>query len=144
MKHHWHALTESLRAKSVARLSCPGGSQRRSFRTAFVLAIVCVLNMFDLAFTQTQLARGNFAELNVLAAQAAQLHGPAGVTAYKVVLFGLGALILFRCRRHWESEAGAWVLLGCYGALMIWWVVYLKTVELCISDPAVEAPAYAF
>ncbi len=111
----------------------------RPFRMVVLLAVVFVLNMFDLAFTQTQLIRGNFAEANVFATAAVD-HGPAGIAAYKVLLFGAGAVILYRCRRHWQSEAGAWVLLTCYSALMVRWMIYLSIIEVCISDPVVGAP----
>ncbi len=114
----------------------------RPFRMTALLAALCVLNAFDLAFTQAQLQRGNFAELNVLAA--ATVDVPAGVAGYKTVLFALGALILYRHRQHWQSEVGAWLLLACYAGLMVWWQVYLVTVESCVSDPASNAPIVFF
>lgn len=111
----------------------PGGG--RAFRTTLLLAALFVLNAFDLAFTHTQLARGNFAEANQLAAAVAA--GPAGVAVYKAVLCGLGVFILYRFRQHWSAELAVWGLAMCYAGLMVWWVAYLDAVEVCLSDPAV-------
>jgi hypothetical protein len=131
------AADSALRLCQTLRTVPRPSSRGRSFRTTLLLAAIAVLNTFDLAFTQTQMARGNFAEANVLAASAADQ--PAGMAVYKIALFGLGALILYRCRRHWQSEVGAWLLLACYAGLMVWWGVYLNAVEVCLSDPAVGA-----
>ncbi len=114
----------------------------RSFRTLVLLAVITVFNFFDLAFTHSQFARGNFAEANLLATALAP--GVAGMIAYKTVLFGLGASILYRFRRRWESEAGLWLIAVFYAGLMVWWVAYLDVAELCIGDPAVSAPRLTF
>lgn len=114
----------------------------RDFRIGVLLAVLGVFNLFDLAFTQSQVARGNFAEMNALAASLAD--GAAGLAAYKSVFFGLGAYLLYRYRRRWQSEAGLWGLVACYGGLMVWWLAYLKTVELCLNDPAVSPPPMAY
>jgi len=120
------------------------GGTTRSFRTALLLAVLVVFNAFDLAFTHAQMIRGNFCELNTLASVAADTHGVVGILAYKVLLFGVGAVILYRCRRHWESEVGAWVLVGCYGALMVWWMAYVHCAETVLADVAVQAVPYCF
>lgn len=114
----------------------------RNFRTIVLLSVITVLSAFDLALTESQTVRGNFAEANALAA--AFVNGAGAMTAYKVGLFGIGAAILYRLRRRWQSEAGLWVLLACHVALMAWWLVYIDVVEQCINDPAVVAPAMAF
>lgn len=132
-----------LPAPDAGRRPAAPASRTRPFRTTLLLAAVSVLNAFDLGFTQAQLVRDDFAEANVLAAPAVA-RGPAGALAYKTLLFGAGALILFRCRRHWQSEFGAWVLLVCYTGLMFWWVAYLDALEVCICDPAVDAPGLPF
>lgn len=100
--------------------------------------------MFDLAFTHSQLQRGNFVELNAFAAHTAAVHGATGLTAYKLALFGSGTLVLFVLRRRRESETGAWILATCYAGLMVWWLVYLKTIEICLNDPAIDSPPLAF
>jgi hypothetical protein len=115
---------------------------KRAYRTAVLLTVVAVFNVFDLAFTQSQLSRGNFAEANALATALA--WGAPGLLAYKALLFGLGATILYRFRRRWEAEAGLWALTACYAGLMIWWVAYLGLAEVCVSDPAVRAPPIAY
>jgi hypothetical protein len=107
-----------------------------------LLAVVAVFNVFDLAFTHSQLPRGNFAEANALASALAP--GVAGMIAYKTALFGLGASILYRFRRRWESEAGLWLLATLHAGLMVWWLAYLNVAEVCISDPAAAAPLVAY
>jgi hypothetical protein len=129
---------------------CPGsiGDLRartvveRSFRAVVLLAVIAVFNLFDLAFTQSQLPRGNFAEANPLVGALAP--SAAGMTAYKTVLFGAGAALLYRLRRRWKSEAGLWLLATFYAGLMVWWLAYLNVAERCLGDVAVVAPSVAY
>ncbi len=137
MRRLSRAIADVMRLSSRVQTAARPSAANRSFRTTLLLVAIAVLNSFDLAFTQTQVARGYFVEANVLAASAARQ--PGGMAVYKLGLFGLGAVILYRCRRHWESEAGAWLLLACYAGLMVWWVAYLEAVEVCLGDPAVGA-----
>ncbi len=127
MQQWWHRW-----ARQQTCVSATG--RERQFRLVVCLAVVIVLSTFDLAFTQSQMARGNFREANILAASAVS-SGPATAAAYKVVLLGLGALLLYRCRNHWTSEAGAWILVVCHVALMVWWAAYLDSAEICSQDP---------
>jgi hypothetical protein len=101
------------------------------------LAMLTVLNLFDLAFTHTQLPRGNFAESNLVVRAFAA--GPAAMAAYKLVMFGGGAWILYHFRRHRASELAVWGLTVCYVGLMWWWVRYLDAVECCLRDHSVNA-----
>jgi hypothetical protein len=109
-----------------------------SFRTICLLAVVTVLNFFDLALTQSQLPRGNFAEANAMAVTLSQCD-PVGMVAFKSFFFAVGAAILYRLRHRWQSQVGLWLVAGCHVALMVWWVVYLDTIEICLHDPAVVA-----
>jgi hypothetical protein len=118
----------------------PGDS--RTFRTVLLLSVLTVLNLFDLGFTHSQLARGNFAEANALVQSVG--GGPLAMVAYKLLLFGCGAAILYHFRRRWESEAGLWLLVACYSGLMVWWIEYLDVIETCINDVAVVAPPVCF
>lgn len=112
-------------------------ARARAFRTTVMLTAVFVINVFDLALTQSQMERGNFAEANVLAA--AFVESPGGMAVYKALLFGLGALVLYRLRAHRASELAAAGLLACHIALIGWWLAYLKAVEVCLSDVAITA-----
>lgn len=139
-----------MRATTAERIWCWGNVRdiracsvaERSFRTVLLLTVVAVFSFFDLAFTHSQLSRGNFAEANALATAVAL--GAAGMIAYKTVLFGVGAALLYRLRRRWESEAGLWLLATFYAGLMVWWLAYLNVAELCIGDPAVFAPLVSY
>lgn len=117
--------------------------RRRPVRVAALLAVVFVLSFFDLALTHTQVERGNFLEVNIVAAGAIH-HGLGGMAAYKAALLGFGAWIIYRYRRHRAAEAGAWVLAVCHVALMFWWQHYLALVEICASDPFSSAPHVLF
>jgi len=104
--------------------------------------VVTVLSLFDWAFTESQLLRGDFAEANPLAATLAS--NPAAVGTYKLALLCLGVSILFCLRRRWESEASLWLLLACHAALMVWWIAYIHLAEICARDPAVWSPPIMF
>jgi len=93
---------------------------------------VFVLTMFDLAYTQAQLPRGNFLEANVLAVGAVEA-GAMSAAAYKVLLFGVGASILHHFRRSVAAEIGTWVLAACHVGLMVWWELYFQAVEVCCT-----------
>jgi hypothetical protein len=112
-------------------------------RIITLLTILAALNLFDLAFTQSQLPRGNFAEANALALMLSK-GSPLGMLTYKLIFFGAGAAILYRLRHHWQSEAALWLVTACYGGLMVWWVAYLRTVEICLGDPCVGQRILSF
>lgn len=109
----------------------------RTFRITTLLTVVFVLNAFDLGFTGAQLPRGNFAEANVVAAMALN-WGIGGAVTYKALLLALGAWILYYHRQRRSAEIGAWILAGCHVGLMVWWLVYLDTIELVLADPCVR------
>lgn len=133
-----HRVLRTLRWRGRLRVVRPGersGSGR--FPSLLLLTILFVLNGFDLALTQSQIPRGNFNELNVFAAGV--IDSSAATAAYKIVLFGGGAAVLFRFRRHAWTQRGLVLLTGCYAFLMAWWVEYLHNVEICLTDPASQA-----
>mgnify|MGYP000561555497 CR=1 FL=1 len=115
----------------------------RAFRVGVLLVALAVLSLFDLALTQAQVGRGNFAEANVLA-WPGLANGLPGMLLHKGLLFGVGVAILYRLRRHWQSEAALWLLLLCHLALVGWWLSYLEHVECCLADPAVVSVAVRF
>lgn len=106
----------------------------RSFRTIALLAALATFNVVDLALTTMHAARGTFQEANVLVQPF--VANPGGLVAYKLILFGLGAFVLYRYRRCWQSEAALWGLVACFGGLMYWWHEYLQAIEICLQDPA--------
>jgi hypothetical protein len=103
-----------------------------------LLGVVVTLGVCDLVWTHLQSARGNFLELNTLAA-AALGQGPGVMAAYKLLLLALGAGVLFALREHWQAEAALWLLAACHVGLVAWWLAYLDAVETCLYDPAVVA-----
>ncbi|MFH1747066.1 MAG: DUF5658 family protein [Planctomycetota bacterium] len=100
---------------------------KRSTRITLVLAIVGVLHVFDLAFTQNQLSCDGFVEVNCLAANF--IETPVGLMLYKAGMFGLGALVLCLVRRHWQTEVGVWFLLAISVGLMAWWGLYFYMLD---------------
>ncbi len=119
-----------LTAENDGRARQPAG---RSRRVAALLVLLTVFSYFDLAFTQSQAQRLQFVEANMLAAMIAD--GPATRAVYKLATFGVGAAILFRCRRHWQAECATWGLALCFAGLMVWWVAYMDTVEVFLESP---------
>jgi hypothetical protein len=122
-----------VRRLTRVRIVRPGYPAVRHDCSLLLLAALFVFNAFDLAFTQSQIPRGNFNELNQLAAGV--IDCPIQIAAYKTLLFGAGAIILARLRKHRLSQAGLYVLCTCYGGLMVWWHQYIRCVEVCLSDP---------
>jgi len=112
----------------------PGYPTVRFDCSPLLVAMLFVFNAFDLALTQSQLARGNFREANVIAA--AMVETPTQAAAYKTVLFGTGILVLMRFRKHRLSQAGLYGLTAFYAGMMVWWIEYLAAVEICLGDPA--------
>lgn len=122
-----------LRGIGRLRVVRPGYPAVRHDCSLLLLAALFVFNAFDLAFTQSQLPRGNFNELNRFAAGV--IDCPVQTAAYKSVLFGAGAIVLARLRAHRLSQAGLYLLCACYAGLMVWWHQYINCVEVCLSDP---------
>ncbi len=108
--------------------------RERAFRTLVLLAAVVVMNAFDLGFTHSQMARGNFREANIVARTAVE-HGFVPATAFKVALLGGGVLILHGLRRHPAAELGAWALVLCHIGLMFTWVSYIEMIDICLTGP---------
>lgn len=115
----------------------------RPQRVLLILCVVWVFSGFDLAYTQSNLMRGNFIELNPLAAMIVQ-NAVGGLTTYKFTMLTLGSAILYWLRTNWKAEAGTWVVLGVHGALMIWWACYHDAVAICVNDPTVNADAFSY
>jgi hypothetical protein len=116
--------------------------RQRAIRITILLAAVTVLNAFDLGLTHTEMQRGGFVEANVVAAVAVA-HGAWTAATYKLLMFGAGVSILFRFRHHQAAETAAWALLTCHVALMIYWGIYLQTMQVCIDNPFASELAVA-
>ncbi|TWT44215.1 hypothetical protein RAS1_06250 [Phycisphaerae bacterium RAS1] len=115
----------------------------RPQRVLLILAVVWVFGCFDLAYTQSNLMRGNFIELNPLAALVAE-HAAGGLATFKLTLLALGSGLLYRLRQKWSAEAGTWLLLGLHGGLMVWWSMYHDAVAICVNDPTVNASTFSY
>ncbi len=122
----------------VAAMASASATTPRAFRVLLLLGVVVTLGLCDLVWTYFQSARGNFHELNTLAA-AALGRGPGVMAAYKLMLLALGAGVLYRLREHWQAEAALWLLAAFHVGLVAWWLAYLEAVEVCLHDPAIVA-----
>jgi hypothetical protein len=129
----WFARWAAQRAPAVPAPTC---SRSGALRLTALLTAIYVMSLFDLAFTNAQLDRGHFAEVNAVAATVMEAgHGPT--TAYKMFLLTGGVLLLYACRKSWLAEAGAWGLLCVHVGLMAWWMEYVQALEICLTDVAV-------
>ena len=94
----------------------------RTRRLVLALIAIWVLNLFDLTFTVLAGRIGGFEEVNPLARDI--LHESGRLLLFKLVTLGLGTAILLLFRRHWVTEAAAWLVCGVYVALSFIWVAY--------------------
>ena len=101
-------------------LTTPG----RSRRIAFMLSVVWLVSVVDLALTKAALATGHFVEANPLAAMFTSHH--LLLTGYKITLVVASSAVLLRLRHHRLSEAGCLVAMGAHGGLMVAWFIYAR------------------
>lgn len=118
----------------------PHTADTRSTRLVILLIVLSALHAVDFGLTHIQVQRGCFIEANRLAANF--INHPLHLGLYKLTLFGVGVTILYACRRHWQAEFGAWLLLGVTGMLMCWWVVFLIYLEHCLANPSAYCPTF--
>ena len=85
-----------------------------------------MLNVFDLGYTIVAHQLGGFEEINPLARELLDIS-PL-LVAFKLLLVGGGAILLWLCRRHWLAEAACWFLCGIYTGLAFLWVAYYKQI----------------
>ncbi len=105
---------------SAARRDAAAGRVRR---VILLLAMLSLINAFDLIFTLEATKVGPFVELNPIAAAFVQTAG--ALVAFKVSMVLLGFGIFFCFRRHFLTELACWGLCGVYAVLAgRWWVYY--------------------
>lgn len=96
----------------------------RSRRVIALLIVLCVLNLFDLAYTIGAHGAGHFHELNPIAR--GLLDNPWLLASFKCLAVATGTVILVCLRRHRLAELAAWLLCLAYVALAIEWLDYCK------------------
>lgn len=112
---------------------------KRAYRTVLALVTVFIIHAYDLAMTHSQLDQPRFTEANQVAASIiGTAPGLTQMAAYKMILLGFGAYILYRFRQRWLSEAAAWTLAACAIVLVGWWKLYLDAIEITLRDPVVN------
>ena len=92
-----------------------------------LLAVLWVLNFFDLAYTIHAHQTGKFFELNPVAR--GLLNSPWALAGFKCLAVGLGSVILMSLRRHRLTELAAWLLCLAYLALAIRWLNFCQTLQ---------------
>ena len=95
---------------------------RRARRVILLLAVLWVLNAFDLACTITAQNIGYFDELNPFAQQI--LDRPHELTVFKIGAVFFASVVLFTYRRLRLVELSCWALVAVYVALSLIWVRY--------------------
>jgi len=111
-----------LRLAELARALRGRGQARRGRRVVLLLAVTCILNGFDLAFTLLVCSLEHFREANPLAEWL--IESPPALIAFKVGFVTLGALIILRFRAHLLAEIGCWGVLAFYSILAGMWRAY--------------------
>ncbi len=96
----------------------------RARRVLLLLILLGMLNLFDLSNTILAHQLGGFEEINPLARQLLDIS-PL-LVAFKLLLVGGGAVLLWLCRGHWLGEVACWFLCGIYTVLAFVWVAYYE------------------
>jgi len=96
---------------------------RRARRVVLLLAMLTVINVFDLIFTLIATRSDSFRELNPIAA--ALVESDTALVAFKAFMVLLAFGIFIRFRRHLLTEIACWGLSAVYALLAgRWWVYY--------------------
>ena len=106
-------------------LAAPGrkAAAARARRVVLLIAMLSVVNGFDLAFTLLATRTGGFVELNPVAAGLVESAG--ALVAFKVLMVLFAFCIFFRFRRRLLTEIACWGLCGIYATLAgRWWTYY--------------------
>ena len=116
--------------------------RNRALRVAAAVAVLWVLNAFDLVLTQEAAGRDMFAEANLLVTSWVQM--PVLLAVYKVALVATGTVTLFRLRHTRQAEIGCWGLVAVYAGVLCVWARYYEYVEIYLSYPAKVRPRLMF
>jgi hypothetical protein len=94
-----------------------------------LVAIICLLNWFDLTFTLLANEVGNFRELNPIAGLL--VNHSTGLVAFKFASLGVASIIFIVFRRHWFTEAACWCFFIVYTMLSLVWMSYYSYLSRC-------------
>lgn len=113
---------------------------RRGRRVAFLLAMVVVLSLGDLAATTTHLQTIGMIEANPIAAFIIETTGSTwSLAAFKALSVTVCVMLLYRVRRRVQGEVAAWFSLCVLIALALYWGVYTEQIiiaeQLLASHP---------
>jgi Domain of unknown function (DUF5658) len=108
----------------------------RPRRVLLVLAVIWVLNAFDLCFTMIEAHGRHFRELNPLAEML--LHNPDALVAFKTSLVAIGSTILLTFRSRRIAELSCWFMLATYLYVGLRWWDYYEQLAFIQQDPAVD------
>lgn len=96
---------------------------RRARRVTLLIAMLAIVNVFDLLFTLIAARATQFVELNPIAARLVNSSG--ALMGFKLVMMGIALGIFLRFRRHPLTELACWGLCVIYAVLAgRWWVYY--------------------
>ncbi len=120
-------------------------ANRRSFRIAFLIAAVAVLNGVDLVYTvfADHLARANHSDLfredNPIAGVFLQLGLVPSLICFKILMVFCGLGLLWKVRRSRWAVPACWLLLAAYVMLSIMWCIWVNdanaTMEMRLASP---------
>lgn len=117
--------TMAVTAPLPSRLNHIGWSQARTIRLILLMVAVWALHTFDLHFTMTEASKGDFVELNPVAAIVLNTSY-IGIVLYKYLLLGAASVILWHLREHAITERAGWLLLITAVMLFIRWQMYFE------------------
>ncbi len=99
----------------------------RTRRVCLLIVAIIMMSVGDLLLTLTYLRHLGMAESNPLARLVLDFRSPALLVIWKMATVLACTSILLWKSRSWSAEIGAWTGAFILGALMMHWVVYVKT-----------------
>ena len=91
-------------------------------RVLLLVAVLVVLNLFDLACTLAAAQAGSIYELNPLVEQ--HLASPAALTIFKLSLLGVGCAVLVAFWRYRLTQLASWWAALCYTVITLRWATF--------------------
>lgn len=88
------------------------------------IALILLVNVFDLTFTIMAHDIGDFYEENPLVR--GMLGDPGALTLYKLSLAAFASVIFFVYRRRLVTEIACWGMCAVYTALAFVWLAYFS------------------
>ncbi|MCA9311016.1 MAG: hypothetical protein KDA21_07410 [Phycisphaerales bacterium] len=114
-------------------------AQRCRLRMVVLLIATLIMGLCDLYFTITYMTSVGMVEINPLARMVVSMGNIPALVAFKMLLMGLSALMLYVARGHRAAEPIAWLCACVLFGLMVHWFNYNRDIADFTNEMAVLA-----